>query len=720
MRTLIGASMIAMMAAAAQAADTPGTPDPAAGPPTPPAQITGPDTSNAHPNEIVVTARRLSEARAAIQPSLGATSYGVTNTTIQALPGGDNQQFNQIVLQLPGVVQDGGGQFHVRDDHNGLQYRINGTILPEGIAVFGQTLSPRLIDHFALLTGALPAQYGLRTAGIMDITTKTGFQNNGQISVYGGSHGTIEPSAEYGGSSGNTNYFVSGDFRRDKLGIESVDGSSTPLHDKTSQGTAFGYVDHILDSDNRVSLIGGYSDQRFQIPNPRGLHPDLGYTIGGQSDFLSDNLDQRQHERTAFSQASYLHHGSQLTLQASLFARYSSLTYTPDLTGELLFNGQAQSAVKHDFAFGGQLEAAYRLNGAHTLRGGVIVSRDHSTSDTSTYVFPVDAAGAQTGPYFAIPEKGGATEMTYSAYLQDEWKIAPGVTLNYGGRFDLYDAYRQEHQFSPRINAVWQAMPGTTIHVGYARYFSPPPFELVASTSVGKLVGTSGEAPGTLNTTPMAEKQNYFDVGLEQKLSEGLSFSLDGYYRKSHNLVDEGQFGAPIILTPFNYGLGTIKGIEANLTYQQGPWLAYANFAVASAKGKDIVSSQFAFDPADLAYIQNHYIHLDHDQKYTGSAGISYAFQDGRLENTKLGLDMLYGSGLRTDGATPNGGVLPSYEQFNLSVSHRFMLLGLEVRFDVVNLADKKYEIRDGAGIGVGAPQYGPRRGFFVGITKDI
>jgi outer membrane receptor for ferrienterochelin and colicins len=721
LRTLIGVSMIAMMAAAAHAADVSATAaDPAAGPPTPPVEVTGPDTSTAHPNEVIITARRLSEARAAIQPSLGATSYGVTNSTIQALPGGDNQQFNQIVLQLPGVVQDGGGQFHVRDDHNGLQYRINGTILPEGIAVFGQTLSPRLIDHFALLTGALPAQYGLRTAGIMDITTKTGFQNSGQISVYGGSHGTIEPSAEYGGSSGNTNYFVSGDFRHDNLGIESVDGSSTPLHDKTNQGTAFGYVDHIIDSDNRVSLIGGYSDQSFQIPNPRGLHPDLGYNVDGQTDFLSDDLDQRQRERTAFSQASYLHHGSQLTLQASLFARYSSLIYTPDVTGELLFNGEAQSAVKHDFAFGGQLEAAYRLNSTHTLRGGVIISRDHSTSDTTTDVFPVDTAGVQTGPYFGIPEKGGATEMTYSAYLQDEWKIADGVTLNYGGRFDLYDAYRQEHQFSPRVNAVWQATPDTTIHVGYARYFSPPPFELVASTSVNQLVGTSGAAPGTDNTTPFAEKQNYFDVGIEQKLGEGLSFTLDGYYRKSHNLVDEGQFGAPIILQPFNYRLGTIKGIEANLTYQQGPWLAYANFAAASAKGKDIISSQFAFDPADLAYIQNHYIHLDHDQKFTGSAGVSYAFKEGPLESTKLGLDMLYGSGLRTNGATPNGGVLPSYEQFNLSVSHRFVAPGFEVRFDVVNLADKKYEIRDGSGIGVGAAQYGPRRGFFVGITKDI
>ena len=720
MRTLIGASMIAMMAAAAQAADAPAASDPAAGPPTPPVEIKGPDTSTAHPNEIIVTARRLSEARAAIQPSLGATSYGVTNTTIQALPGGDNQQFNQIVLQLPGVVQDGFGQFHVRDDHNGLQYRINGTILPEGIAVFGQTLSPRLIDHFALLTGALPAQYGLRTAGIMDITTKTGFQNSGQVSLYGGSHGTIEPSAEYGGSSGNTNYFVSGDFRRDKLGIESVDGSSTPLHDRTTQGTAFGYVDHIIDSDNRVSLIGGYSDQRFQIPNPRGLHPDLGYDVNGQTDFLSDDLDQRQHERTAFSQASYLHHGSQLTLQASLFARYSSLVYTPDVTGELLFNGQAQRAVKHDFAFGGQLEAAYRLNASHTLRGGVIVSRDRSTSDTTTYVFPVDDTGAQTGPYFAIPEKGGATEMTYSAYLQDEWKIAPGLTVNYGGRFDLYDAYRQEHQFSPRINAVWQPTSGTTVHVGYARYFSPPPFELVASTSVSKLVGTSGEAPGTENTTPFAEKQNYFDVGVEQKLGEGITASLDGYYRKSHNLVDEGQFGAPIILQPFNYRRGTIKGIEANLTYQRGPILAYANFAAATAKGKDIVSSQFAFDPADLAYIRDHYIHLDHDQKYTGSAGFSYLIHEGALAGSKFGVDMIYGSGLRTDGATPNGGVLPSYAQVNLSASHRFTGSGFELRFDVINVADKKYEIRDGSGVGVGAPQYGPRRGFFVGISKDI
>ncbi len=719
MRILYGASILGLMTGAAQAQPAPATPSAQAVLPAQDA-LPVPDASNAQSNEVVVTARRLNEARAAIQPSLGATSYGVTNSTIQALPGGDNQQFNQIVLQLPGVVQDGFGQFHVRDDHNGLQYRINGTILPEGIAVFGQTLSPRLIDHFALLTGALPAQYGLRTAGIIDIATKSGFDEGGQVSIYGGSHGMIEPSIEYGGASGGTNYFVSGDFRHSRLGIESVDGSSIPIHDKTDQGTAFGYVDHIIDPDNRVSLIGGYSDQTFQIPNPRGLRPDLGFAVDGRSDFLSDDLDQRQHERTAFGQASYLHHGSALTLQASLFARYSSLVYAPDITGELLFNGQAQAAVKHDFAFGGQVEAAWRVSGAHTLRGGAVVSRDRSTSRTDTRVFPVDGEGAQTGAPVAIPDRGGATEMTYSAYVQDEWRLLKGVTLNFGGRFDLYDAYRQEHQFSPRVNAVWQASPGTTVHVGYARYFSPPPFELVASNSVGALVGTSAEAPSTLNVTPYAEKQNYLDGGVEQRLARGLTLSIDAYYRRSHNLVDEGQFGAPIILTPFNYRLGTIRGVEANLTYQLGPWLAYANFAAASARGKDIVSSQFAFDPGDLAYISDHYIHLDHDQKYTGSAGLSCAVRAGGLAGTKVGVDMLYGSGLRTDGDTPNGGVLPGYTQFNLSLSHHFDHPGLGLRFDVVNLADKKYLIRDGSGVGVGAAQYGPRRGIFVGVTKDI
>jgi len=42
------------------------------------------------------------------------------------------------------------------------------------------------------------------------------------------------------------------------------------------------------------------------------------------------------------------------------------------------------------------------------------------------------------------------------------------------------------------------------------------------------------------------------------------------------------------------------------------------------------------------------------------------------------------------------------------------------LKFDVVNVFDKIYEIRDGSGIGVFAPQFGPRRGFFVGVTQKL
>jgi len=43
---------------------------------------------------------------------------------------------------------------------------------------------------------------------------------------------------------------------------------------------------------------------------------------------------------------------------------------------------------------------------------------------------------------------------------------------------------------------------------------------------------------------------------------------------------------------------------------------------------------------------------------------------------------------------------------------------GLELRFDIINLFDAVYQIRNGTGVGVGAPQFGPRRTFLAGVTQ--
>jgi len=93
------------------------------------------------------------------------------------------------------------------------------------------------------------------------------------------------------------------------------------------------------------------------------------------------------------------------------------------------------------------------------------------------------------------------------------------------------------------------------------------------------------------------------------------------------------------------------------------------------------------------------------------------------MDKTHFSADLLYGTGLRKDGATPNGDSVPAYVTVNLGVSQDFEVAdvkGLTARFDILNLFDEVYEIRDGTGVGVGAPQFGARRGFFVGLSKTL
>jgi outer membrane receptor protein involved in Fe transport len=705
--------------AAADAADTAATA---------PAAAAAGDAEN-QLQTVVVSARRLNAARTEIETQTGASTYTVDSQAISSAPGGENQSLSQILLQAPDVVQDSFGQLHVRADHNDLQYRLNGIILPEGISVFSQTLSPRLISSLRLITGALPAEYGLRTAGIIDLSTNSGtLQPGGTVSLYGGSFGTFQPAAEYGGRSGNFSYYMTGDYKQSDLGIESPDGSRDPLHDHTSQIHAFGYFENIMGENDRLSLIVGLANGAYQIPNQRGLQPMLGLQVNGQTEFLSDNLDENQHELAEYGILAWQHAAGALNWQTALSVRYTSLHFTPDWVGDLLYNGIAQDAFKDDTAFAWQTDASYAVGTAHTVRAGLYFQHDNAESITTAQVLPLDASGMQTSDVpLTIPDNGTQTQFIGSAYLQDEWKVLAPLTVNYGVRFDHYRGYSSGSHVSPRVNFVWQTASGTTIHGGYSRYFTNPPFELVANTSLSKFAGTTALPPGsvTLDTAPLAELANYYDLGVQQKLwSNSLTLGVDTFYQQAQHLLDEGQFGAPIILTPFNYRYGLIGGVEFTANYALSNFSAYGNLSFQAAHGKQIESSQFNFSQADLDYIANNYIHLDHEGRVAASGGVSYAWL-----GTRFSADFIFNTGLRqsltlADGTTiPNGDHTPSYTQVNFGASREFRFAGsgpLTVQLAVVNLFDKIYLIRSGSGIGVFAPQYGQRRGIYAGLAWDF
>jgi outer membrane receptor protein involved in Fe transport len=672
---------------------------------------------------------KLDEARQAILSPIGANATSVDHKAIEALPQGNNATLDKVLLQLPGVTQDSAasGELHVRNEHANLQYRINGIMLPDGVGAFGQILDTGIVGNMALLTGALPAQYGLRTAGVLDIQTKSdAFNNSGSVSVYGGSHGTITPSFEYGGTAGQTQYFLSGRFLQNNLGIENPTPSNEAIHDRTSQEKGFLYLSTVLDPTSRLTFMSGVSNSTFQIPNNPGQTPN--FTAFGVSNFNSAFLNEHQNEFNQFNVVAYQKSAEDLDYQISYFNRYSQLHFYPDPIGDLVFNGVSSDIYRQSLINGIQEDTAWRWGFAHTLRFGFTVSAERTLVNNGSTVLPLadptDPTQGTIDAPFSIFDSVAKTGTIFGTYVQDEWRINNQLTLNAGLRFDQMWQFVDANQLSPRASLTWKPYDGTTFHAGYARNFTPPQ-QVIASPTNLALV-TPPTAPANtqtpevpLNSPVLPERSHVFDAGVVQTIYPipGLEVGLDAYYKIARDLLDDGQFGAAYVLNGFNYDRGENMGLEFKANYTNGNFRAYGNVAWAKQIATNIVSNQFLFGQDEINYIATHYVYTDHAQTLTASAGASYLWA-----GTRFSASMIYGSGLRSGFA--NTDHLPAYTQVNLGVSHDFNIVApnkpTTLRFDVVNVFDTIYEIRDGSGIGVFAPQFGPRRGFFGGITQKF
>ncbi len=695
--------------------------------------------STTHEAEQVIVTAHLDRARSELSPTTGASVYRFSRQALENIPGGDNAPLNQVLLQAPGVAQDSYGQIHVRGDHNEVQFRLDGVQLPEGLSVFGQALMTRFANTMSLTTGALPSQFGFLQAAVVDITTKNGTTNEGgNLSIYGGARDYFFPSLQYGFHKGKWDFFATADYVHDRVGIENTTGSFNAPHDLSNQYHFLGHTRYTVDEDTRISLIAGISNAEYQLPNNPGQTPpdwSNNYTPPAGTTTSSNSLNEHQKQITDFAVLALQKEIGAFSLQDSVFTRYSSLRYSPDLTGDLLYLGNAQQAARSVFSTGTQHDVTWRAARDHTVRFGLQAFVERNVSKTTSTVFPqtnVGSTGAAT--YSPNPinvyDGSGKTGMVYGLYAQDEWQPLRNLTINYGLRFDGVSEYTSEHQVSPRVNVVWKPWQGGTLHAGYSRYFTPPPFEVVSGTSLYRLNNTSGAPNNTDNSKVRAERDHYFDAGFDQAILPGWHIAFDAYYKLAKNLIDEGQFGAPIIMSGFNYRHGQVNGYEVSTSYDRGPFSLYGNFAWSRAIGKKITSAQFNFDQGELNYISNHWVHLDHDQRWTASAGTAYTFFHTTRTPLRLSATVVYGSGLRADddaNGIPNGLALTPYATVNFSaVQTIHNTFGkawqgdTQLRLDVINLGDHTYMLRDGSGIGVSAPQYGLRRTILCGVSQGF
>ncbi|MEH2480155.1 outer membrane receptor protein involved in Fe transport [Nitrobacteraceae bacterium AZCC 2146] len=660
----------------------------------------------------------LDGARNNITAPTGASVSRLGREQIQALPQGTDAPLDKVLLQFPGVSQDAAaaGELHVRNEHANVQYRINGIMIPDGVGAFGQILDTGIVGNMSLLTGALPAQYGLHTAGVLDIQTRAdAFDNSGTISMYGGAHGTVTPSFEYGGAAGKTQYYISGRYFGSDQGIENPTSSRTAIHDHTDQAKGFAYVSTAIDDNSRLVFMGGTSTSTYQIPNNPG-QPAFGNLT---APFDSANLNEHQTENNQFGILAYQRSFDGLDTQLSAFTRYSSLHFTPDVAGDLAFNGVASDVYRRSQTTGIASDNAYRWSDAHTLRFGFQVSGEQTRVGNTSTVFPVDANGdtPDGSSPLTLSDTSAKLGWLLSTYASDEWKITNQVTLTTGLRFDQMYSYTDANQFSPRVSVTYQPFQGTTFHAGYARNFTPPSQVLAAPTNIAITQGTTQQPAVTANDPVQPERSNVFDVGVDQVVLPGFTVGIDAYYKTARDLLDDGQFGAAYVLTAFNYESAENIGVELKSSYTNGNFRVYGNVAWAKQTARNVVSNQYLFGADKLAFIASNSIFTDHAQLWTASAGASYKWRD-----TKFTASMIYGSGLRSGFANTDS--LPSYTQVNLGVSHDFFVVApnkpTTLRLDLINAFDTVYQIRDGSGIGVFAPQYGPRRGLYAGISQKF
>ncbi len=548
------------------------------------------------------TTRAADAVRARLSPTGGAAVHTREATDIEAAPQGANASLDRVLLQAPGVTQDSaaGGGFHVRNEHGAVQYRINGIMIPDGASGFGQILDTSFVRTLSLVTGALPAQYGLRTSGIVDIVTKAGTaEPGGSVSIYGGSHRTATTSFEYGGSTKDGwDHFAAGRMRGTSLGLENTTPAREAIHDRARQGSYFIYLSKALDADTRVTFMSGGGINKYQIPNTPLQQPQ--FTAFGLSVFDSARLNENQVERSVFNVAAIQKSIGAIDMQLAFFSRYSDLHFTPDTLGDLIFNGVASDVRRKSLLNGVQGDLAWRAAPDHTIRAGFMGSVERTSIVNRNIVLPLDAAGDPVDAPFGIIDASSKTGVNLSAYVQDEWRLTEKLTLNTGLRFDHYANYSSASQLSPRASLVYKPFDGTTLHAGYARYFTPMPQLLSAPANLALYLNTT-QQPGILLATPVRpERADYFDVGIDQRIAPGLDVGVDAYFKRTRNVADDGQFGSALVLTGFNYDRGYNTGVEFHARYVNGGFRAYGNLAWGRQRARLPSSNQYLSTPTNI------------------------------------------------------------------------------------------------------------------------
>jgi outer membrane receptor protein involved in Fe transport len=515
--------------------------------------------------ETAASVNVTSDSGALVESDKTASDTDISQTLIERQAGAaPSRGIEAIVASAPGFATDDNGRLHPRGSESQVQYVVDGIPITDNMsAIFSTSLDARTLRTAEVLTGGIPAEFGDKLAGVINVNTRSGLETptQGGISISGGSFSTGEVGADFSTRTKKFGFLTNLSAATSQRFLDPP--SLENFHNFGRTGKGFFRLDYQFNQNNSLRGTFLFGGSNFQVSNR------VEQEFAGQ--------DQRQKLRDNSEFITFQHIFSTQTLgEFSFFNRYGTarLTSNPQSTPVVAFQDRSLQNI-------GGLAAISMTRGKHNIKfGGQFTITPVRESFTFYPTKPFDDLVDENGNTFPNPVNsftaanpfvfnGSRTGRTLSAYVQDHFTLFPNFTVDAGIRYDNYRLLIKADGLSPRIGiAYFIPRTQTTLRASYNRFFQPPPAEnlLLASSPEAAALSPLSVIQGQSGVRPiLIDRENVFEVGAQQQLSPYLRLNLSVYQKRIQNFSDKDQFFDTGVIFPLTISSGRVTGEELRL-----------------------------------------------------------------------------------------------------------------------------------------------------------